>query len=65
MNIGIVTRSFKNMTTQEAAETMVKHGFKCTELCFSQKDCNYWVYNGTSDISDLTNQRVSEIVKIV
>ncbi|NLC68793.1 MAG: sugar phosphate isomerase/epimerase [Clostridiaceae bacterium] len=63
MNIGIVSRSFTGMTTAEAAETMKLHGFKCTELCFSQADCKYWVYNGTSDISDLTNQRVLKIVE--
>jgi sugar phosphate isomerase/epimerase len=64
MNIGIVTRSFNNMTTLEAAETMAMHGFKCTELCFTQKDCNYWVYNGTSDISELKNQHVYQIADI-
>lgn len=64
MKIGIVTRSFPEMTTAEAADTMVKHGFKCTELCFVQTDCNYWKYNGTSDISGLSNEQVMEIVNV-
>lgn len=64
MKIGVVSRSFPEMTTAEAADTMVKHGFTCTELCFSQTDCKYWKYNGTSDISSLSNDRVMEIVNI-
>jgi len=63
MKLGIVTRSFPEMTTAEAADTMLKHGFNCTELCFSQTDCNYWKYNSTSDISNLTNHHVMEIAK--
>jgi g-D-glutamyl-meso-diaminopimelate peptidase len=62
MNIGIVTRSFKNMTASESAKTMAAHNFKCTELCFTQKDCNYWAYNGMSDITGLKNERVEQIV---
>lgn len=64
MKIGIVTRSFPEMTTAEAVDTMIRHGFKCTELCFVQTDCNYWKYNSTSDISDLTNERVLEIINM-
>lgn len=61
MDIGIVTRSFPDMTTNEAANIMVENGFKSTELCFSQTDCKYWAYNSISDISKLTNERVLEI----
>jgi len=64
MNIGIATRSFTGMTTRETAETMAEQGFKCTELCFTQTDCNYWKYNSTSDISELTNRRVEDIVNM-
>jgi sugar phosphate isomerase/epimerase len=64
MQVGIVTRSFPEMTNEEAAAFMARTGFTVTELCLSQTDSKYWVYNGTSDISDLTPQRVSDIADI-
>jgi hypothetical protein len=64
MNIGIVTRSFRGMSTTEVTEIMAKQGFKCTELCFCKTDCEYWKYNDITDISGLTNKRVNDIVNI-
>lgn len=64
MRVGIVTRSFPEMTNQQAAVFMREKGFTSTELCLSQTDSKYWVYNGTSDISRLTDQRIKEIADI-
>lgn len=64
MQVGIVTRSFPEMTNQQAAGFMAENGFTVTELCLVQQDSNYWVYNGTSDISDLTEKKVAGIAKI-
>lgn len=65
MKIGIVTRSMPaEFTNQQAAETMAAMGFTSTELCFTQSDSSYWCYNGRTDLSDLTPQRVREIVDI-
>ena len=64
MRVGIVTRSFPEMTNQQAAVFMREKGFTSTELCLSQTDSKYWVYNGTSDISGLTDQRIKEIADI-
>lgn len=64
MQIGIVTRSFPEMDNQHAAAFMAEVGFTTTELCLSQTDSKYWVYNGTSDISGLSGERVREIADI-
>ncbi len=64
MEVGVVTRSFPQMTNKEAAAFMARTGFTTTELCLSQTDSKYWVYNGTSDISGLTEKRVTEIADI-
>ena len=63
MKVGIVTRSFPEMDNARAAAYMAKTGFETTELCFTQTDSKYWVYNGTSDISGLTDARVLEIAE--
>ncbi|MBW8349182.1 sugar phosphate isomerase/epimerase [Bacillus sp. IITD106] len=62
MDVGVVSRSFPQLNNQETAELLSKNGFKWTELCFSQTDSNYWVYNGRSDMENLTNE---ESIKIV
>ena len=63
MKVGIVTRSFPEMDNARAAAFMAETGFGTTELCLSQTDSKYWVYNGKSDISGLTDARMSEIVE--
>ena len=63
MDIGEVSRSFPEFTNEEIAELLSKNGFKWTELCFAAKDSKYWVYNGRSDISGLTDEESSRIVK--
>ena len=61
MRIGIVTRSFPEMDNAQAAAFMAENGFSSTELCLSQIDSRYWVYNGTSDLAELSEQRVGQI----
>jgi sugar phosphate isomerase/epimerase len=63
MDVGVVSRSFPQLSNKETAELLAEKGFKWTELCFSQTDSNYWVYNGRSDMSSLSNDRSIEIVE--
>lgn len=62
MKLGVVTRSFPHLTNAGTAELLAEHGFSCTELCFSQTDSPYWVYNGRDDLSDLSDDRARKIV---
>ena len=62
MDVGVVTRSFPQLSNAETAQLLAENGFKWTELCFSQTDSKYWVYNGRSDLSDLTDARSRSIV---
>ena len=62
LNIGITTRSFRGLTNEETAKRMGEIGYKCTELCFSQADSSYWVYNGLTDLSQMSDARFAEIV---
>ncbi|GIN59078.1 MULTISPECIES: sugar phosphate isomerase/epimerase family protein [Lederbergia] len=64
MDVGVVSRSFPEMSNKETAEFLAKEGFKWTELCFSQTDSNYWVYNGRSDLTTLTNKKSKEIIDV-
>lgn len=61
---GVVSRSFTEWTNEQVADFMKENGFPTTELCLTGTDSKYWVYNGTSDLSNLTDERFSEICKI-
>lgn len=63
MDIGVVSRSFPELTNRETAELLSHNNFKWTELCLSQTDSKYWVYNGRSDLSDLSDERSRRIVR--
>mgnify|MGYP000866758232 CR=1 FL=1 len=63
LKVGVVSRSFPELTNKEAAELMQSNGFFVTELCFACKDSKYWVYNGRSDLSTLTDEKAEEVVK--
>lgn len=63
MDIGVVTRSFGDRTNEETAEFLAANGLRSTELCFSQTDSKYWVYNGRSDLSDMTDERACGIAR--
>ncbi len=64
MKIGVVTRSLPEFSNAEAAAFMAGNDLFYTELCFSQTDSNFWVYNGRSDLSDMTDNRAQCIVSI-
>jgi sugar phosphate isomerase/epimerase len=63
MKLGVVTRSFSELDNRQTADLLATEGFTCTELCFSQTDSSYWVYNGRSDLSDMTDERSKSIVE--
>jgi sugar phosphate isomerase/epimerase len=63
MDVGVVSRSFPQLSNEEVAALLAERGFRWTELCFSQTDSNYWRYNGRTDLSDLTDKRSQEIVE--
>ncbi len=63
MNIGVTTRSFPELTNVLTADSLSQNGFKSTELCFSQTDSDFWVYNGRSDLSEMTDDRSRKIVE--
>ncbi|MBS4199275.1 sugar phosphate isomerase/epimerase [Bacillus sp. FJAT-49732] len=63
MDVGVVSRSFPQLSNQETAMLLSEKGFKWTELCFSQTDSNYWVYNGRSDMKSLTDEESIQIVE--
>ena len=50
------------MKNRDIAVFLSRNGFKWTELCFASIDAKYWVYNGRSDISTLTEDRAAELV---
>lgn len=63
MNVGVVTRSFPELSNEETAALIADSGFKWTELCFSQTDSKYWVYNSRSDLTEMTDSRALKIVE--
>lgn len=63
INVGVVSRSFPELTNQETAQLLQQNGFSVTELCFAAKDSRYWVYNGRSDLSSLTDEKAGEIIQ--
>jgi len=63
MDVGVVSRSFPQLSNQETAKLLSEKGFKWTELCFSQTDSNYWVYNGRSDLKNFSDEESIEIVE--
>jgi len=62
MKIGVTTRSFPELTNAETADFLCRNELASTELCFSQTDSSFWVYNGRSDLSEMTDDRSREIV---
>ena len=62
MDIGVVTRSFPQLSNRETADLLANAGFRWIELCFVQTDSKYWVYNGRSDLAGLTDERARAII---
>ena len=63
MDIGVTTRSFAELTNVQTADFMAENGLMSTELCFSQTDSDFWVYNERKDLSEMTDDRSREIVE--
>ena len=63
MDVGVVSRSFPQLTNAQTADLLAQNGFRWTELCFSQTDSDYWRYNQRSDLSEMTDARSREIVE--
>lgn len=63
MDVGVVTRSFPQLSNEQTADLLAEKGFRWTELCFSQTDSKYWVYNGRSDLAEMTDARSRTIVE--
>ncbi len=63
MDVGVVSRSFPDLSNAQVAQLLAEKGFRWTELCFSQTDSKYWVYNGRSDLSDMSDERSRAIVE--
>ncbi|HHU78782.1 MAG: sugar phosphate isomerase/epimerase family protein [Caldicoprobacterales bacterium] len=62
MDVGVVSRSFPHLKNRDIAEFLSRNNFRWTELCFSSIDAKYWVYNGRSDLSTLTDERAAELI---
>ncbi|MDD5603123.1 MAG: sugar phosphate isomerase/epimerase [Eubacteriales bacterium] len=63
LKLGVVTRSFAGKSDEEIAQMMADNNLMYTELCFTSKEFKYWVYNGRSDISGVTDEMAAKVVK--
>jgi len=63
IRVGVVSRSFPSLTHDEIARTLKEAGAVSTELCLHSADTSYWVYNGRSDLSTLTDEKFAGIVE--
>lgn len=59
--IGISTLGFGEYSNEQLAAKLAEAGVGVVQLFLSQTDSRYWVYNGRSDVSDLTAGRCKEI----
>ncbi len=64
MKNGITTRAFSGLSTEQTADKMRDAGFTSCELCFVQSDLNGWAYNGRTDISEITPEKVAAAADI-
>ncbi|HOP11270.1 MAG TPA: sugar phosphate isomerase/epimerase [Oscillospiraceae bacterium] len=62
IQVGVVSRSFREWAFADVAKKMRELGFVSTELCFTFKECNVWAYNGSTDMNPLTDKLAAEIV---
>lgn len=63
LQIGVVSRSFPELTHAQIAALLAESGAASTELCLLSADTAYWVYNGRSDLSTLTDRAFAGIVE--
>jgi len=58
---GVSTLGFNTLTNAELAEELKANNITTIQLFLSQKDSNYWVYNGRNDVSAMDAQRCKDI----
>jgi sugar phosphate isomerase/epimerase len=63
LSIGLATFRFPDHTNQQLAQLLAREGIKVVQLFLSQKDSSYWVYNGRSDLSEMTPARCQAIAE--
>ena len=61
LTIGIATLGFRKYTNAELAEELAAADLRVIQLFLSQKDSNYWRYNGRNDVSDMMPKRCAAI----
>ncbi len=62
IDIGVVSRSFPTLTHAKIARMLREAGAASTELCLNSADTAYWIYNGRSDLTSLTDAAFAEYV---
>lgn len=63
MKIGIVTLTFQNRTTEEAAQRIADNGFEHVQLFLCHTDANHWRYNGRADVSRVKGGEAQRIIE--
>jgi sugar phosphate isomerase/epimerase len=61
ITIGMATLQFRKHTNAQLARELAAAGIGVVQLFLSQKDSNYWKFNGRSDVSDMTAARCKDI----
>jgi sugar phosphate isomerase/epimerase len=61
LTIGIATTAFGNYTNRQLAEEFASQGIHTVQFFLTQKDSNFWRYNGRNDVSSLTADRCRAI----
>jgi sugar phosphate isomerase/epimerase len=63
LTIGMATFGFGSFTNRQLADELASAGIATVQLFLSQTDSKYWVYNGRSDLADLTAPRCKAIAE--
>jgi len=59
--VGMATMGFYSYTNEQLARELAAENVKTIQLFLTQKDSNFWKYNGRSDVSAMTPERCREI----
>ena len=61
VTIGMATFGFPGLSNAQLAQELAAEKIRTIQLFLSQSDSKYWVYNGRSDLSDMTADRCKRI----
>jgi len=61
--VGVSTLGFPTYTNGQLAQELAAQGILTVQLFLSQSDSRYWVYNGRSDVSDMTPERCKAVAE--